>query len=412
MVYALTCPTALSLLWLAALLASVRPTAADGRQERVDYLSFAQGALPVALDGAAKELGVGMEQALLAIDGDAGGFSLTPRPGTAETRIAFVYKLPALTTFNAFAVPNVFETPSPSQTFVRTLEIAGSDSGPAGPFRILARATLTSHPAKGQTTSIPVTAEASVRWVRVSLGGGIDLQRDKTFFEFSEILGYGHQEPVALSNGFSGRWKGRGVLLELKQVDARVTGCYDGLGDLRGTVSGNLLRATGTSPSGGIPSVFVLAVGDEGEITGVRSTNGAPFRLYNGEAAPEARTECAEQEVPPLGCGSVIHGITFDFDSAIIRPESDLLLDALATGLKASTEAAITVVGHTSSEGSDGYNDTLSQHRAEAVVAAMGARGIDPGRIAAKGHGEKEPIADNATEAGRSLNRRVAIVCR
>lgn len=397
---------------LATLATCAASSAAEDARQRVDYLSLARGAVPVAVEGDAKELGVAMEQALLAIDGNDGGFGLTPKPGGAKTRISFVYELPALTTFEAFSVPNVLETPSPSQTFVKNVEISGSGTGPGGPFQMLASATLETHSARGQATSIPIAAKSPVRWVRLSMEGGINVQRDKTFFEFSEIIGHGNQDPVPLSDAFRGKWKGRGVLLELKQEGASVSGCYDGVGDIRGTVSGNLLRATGTTRSGDIPSTFVLAVGNKGEITGVRSTNGAPFRLYSGDAAPGINTECSEDGVQPLGCGSIIHGINFDFDSADIRPESGSLLDALSAGLKASTAPAITVIGHTSSEGSDAYNDKLSQRRAEAVAAAVVGRGIDAGRISAEGRGEQQPIADNATEAGRSLNRRVEIACR
>ncbi len=191
-----------------------------------------------------------------------------------------------------------------------------------------------------------------------------------------------------------------------------MSGCYDRAGDLKGTVSGNLLRATGETRTGGIPSTFVLAVDANGHITGVRSTNGAPFRLYAGEASPGLTTECSEQEVAPLGCGAVIHGINFDFDSAVIRPESEELLAGLSEGLQASSAAAITVIGHTSSEGAEAYNEALSQRRAEAVAAAIVERGVDAGRVSAEGRGEQQPIADNDTEAGRSLNRRVEIGCR
>ncbi len=412
MVYLVNYRNPLTLLFFAVLAAHAAASAAEDLQQRVDYLSLAQGAVPVAFEGNAKELGAGTNEALQAIDGNDVGYALTPKPGSAQTSIAFVYKLPALTTFREFVVPNVLETPSPSQTFVRKVEIAGSDSGPGEQFRALGSATLETHSAKGQTTSIPIAVEKPVRWVRVTLEGGINILRDKTFFEFSEIIGYGSQEPVPLSEAFHGKWKGRGVLLELKQEGASVSGCYDGEGDIKGTVSGNLLRATGQTRKGGIPSSFLLAVGDTGEITGVRSTNGAPFRLYSGDAAPGIKTECSGQAVQPLGCGSIIHGINFDFDSATIRPESDTLLDALATGLQASAASAITVLGYTSSEGSDVYNDKLSQRRAEAVVAAIVGRGIKAGSVSAEGRGEKQPIADNATEAGRSLNRRVEIACR
>lgn len=411
----LNCPIGLKFfkfLWLVVLATHAASSVAEDLPQHVDYLSLAQGVIPIVIDGDAEELRVGMEQALLAIDGNDGGFVLTPKPGGEQTSIVFVYKLPALTKFHEFIVPNVLETPSPSQTFFRKVEIAGSDNGPEGPFDELGSLALETHSAKGQTTSIPVVAEKPVRWVRLNLEGGINIQTDKTFFEFSEIIGHGTQEPVPLSEVFSGKWKDRGVLLELKQEGASVSGCYDGVGDIEGSVSGNILRATGKTRKGDIPSTFLLAVGDNGEITGVRSTNGAPFRLYSGNAAPDIKTECSEQRVQPPGCGSVIHGINFDFDSATIRSDSYTLLDALTAGLQASSASAITVVGHTSSEGSDEYNDKLSQRRADAVVGALVERGISVERVSAEGRGEKQPIADNATDAGRSLNRRVEIVCQ
>ena len=392
---------------------AVYSTGAVAQDEpRIDYLSLAQGALPVVIGGDANALRVGMDHALLAIDGNGGGFSMTPKPGTAESRVEIVYALPALTTFDTFAIPNVRETPSPSQTFFRNVEIAGSDTGSRGPFEVLASATLSVHDQAGQTTTVPASAGRPVRWLRLTLSGGLDIQRDKTFFEFSEIIGHGVQETVPLSTAFSGKWKGRGVLLELKQDDVRITGCYDGEGDLNGTVSGNLVRATGKSRKGGIPSTFVLAVGADGGIVGVRSTNGAPFKLYGGDSASALKMACAGQAVAPLGCGAVVHGIQFDFDSAAIRPASKPHLDALHDGLRAAPATSITVVGHTSSEGAQAYNDELSQRRAEAVVAALRERGIAAGRLAAQGRGEQQPIADNATEAGRALNRRVEIACR
>lgn len=411
MIYSLTPFNLISILILAALHAYAGLAKANEQSQRVDYLSLAQGAVPVSIEGNASALGVGTDQALQAIDGNAGGYILTPKPGGTQTRISFLYKLPALTTFKEFVVPNVLETPSPSQTFVRKLEISGSETGPEGQFYALASGVLETDSAKGVTASIPIVAEKPVRWVRVTMEGGISVMREKTFFEFSEIIGYGNQDPVPLSDAFQGKWKGRGVVLELTQEGANVSGCFDGEGDLNGTVSGNVLRATGQTRKGGIPSAFVLLVGDKSEITGVRSTNGAPFRLFSGDVAPGLKTECSGQVVKPLGCGSIVHGIQFDFDSATIRPESDRLLDALASGVQASAAAAITVIGHTSSEGSDLYNVELSQRRAEAVVAAIIERGISPARVSAQGRGEKQPIADNVTEAGRSLNRRVEIAC-
>ena len=62
-------------------------------------------------------------------------------------------------------------------------------------------------------------------------------------------------------------------------------------------------------------------------------------------------------------------------------------------------------------QGSDNYNLDLSKRRAQSVVDNLVRRGLDAGRISAVGKGEKEPIASNKDEAGRSLNRRVSVTC-
>lgn len=379
--------------------------------QAVDYLSFAQGAVPVRIGGAAEALNVGMEHALRVIDGDERGFSVTPKPGMDDSAIWFIYRLPATTTFTRFSVPNILETPSPSQTFFREIQVFGGNDGPDGEFMPIGAATLATHDSRGQRTFFAADGERPVTWVKVQLAGGINVERNRTFFEFSELIGEGRQEPVALSTAFNGKWRGRGVILELAQEGSLVSGCYDRVGDLEGAVNGNILRATGTNRTSSVRSAFVLTVVD-GNMTGVRSTNGAPFRLYAGDADANLVTECASAAVEAPGCGDTLYGIQFDFDSAVIRPESFDTINSLRSGLDGSAGSAITIVGHTSSEGSDAYNLDLSQRRAEAVVAALQERGLENGRISARGAGETQPIADNSSETGRSLNRRVEIMCQ
>jgi outer membrane protein OmpA-like peptidoglycan-associated protein len=113
-----------------------------------------------------------------------------------------------------------------------------------------------------------------------------------------------------------------------------------------------------------------------------------------------------------LGCGAVIHAIRFDYDSAVIRPRSAPVLDALAEGLSAAGPVGIRIEGHTSDEGSEAYNRALSEQRAAAVTTALIERGLAADQLSAVGRGESEPIADNADEAGRSMNRRVQVLCR
>ncbi len=389
----------------------IAPPAAAAEVAALDYLTFAQGAVPISIGGAGAGLGANFEHAVRLIDGNPVSFTFANQTGP-NTDTEFVYELPAPTTFTRFAVPNVQETPSPSQTFTREVEVYGSTTGPDGGWTLLASATLQTHDEPGQVTELPLVATTPVRWVKVRLVGGIALLSERMFFEFSEIVGNGTQEVPALVDHFQGIWKGRGVLMELKQDGATVTGCYDDGTELNGTVSGNILRASGVDPDDGALGLFVLSVVGEGVLRGVRSSNGGPFRLYTGPPAPGGTTTaCSYIPEPQLGCGSIIHGITFDFDSARIRPDSEPVLADLFEGLQAAPDASIVLVGHTSSEGAEAYNQALSERRAQSVVEDLVRRGIDGSRIRAVGKGEAEPIAPNDDESGRSLNRRVEVVC-
>jgi outer membrane protein OmpA-like peptidoglycan-associated protein len=241
------------------------------------------------------------------------------------------------------------------------------------------------------------------------LSGGIDVQRDKMFLEFSELIGTGSQQEPPLSDRFAGVWSGRGVKLELEQSGATVMGCYDGNSLLKGTVQGNVLRALGRDDAG-IPSQFILIASQDGSIRGLRSTNGAPFKQYDGDVSTKAPS-CLTPEPPKLGCGSIVHGIRFDFDSDVIRPSSDAVIADLFSGLSQDGRTGIQIIGHSSSEGAEDYNRDLSQRRAASVVDALVALGLNASDISASGRGEDDPIASNADEAGRSLNRRVEVQC-
>ncbi len=394
-----------------ALAAAPDAAAPEGAPQRVDYLTFAEGAVPVRVGGAGAKQGATFEHAVEIADGNPTGFSIVNR-ATAETDTEFVYALPAPTTFDRFAVPNVLETPSPAQTFMRVVEVYGSASGPDEGFTLLASGTLTTHRAPGEVSELAIAATVPVRWVKVRLVGGIEMHDVPMFLEFSEIIGNGHQKAPPLANVFTGAWRGRGVELETRQEGAVVSGCYDKEGELNGTVTGNILRATGVSRRDQVPSAFVLGVADDGSLRGVRSTNGAPFRLYTAPAAPKGKgAGCGTPPAPALGCGSIIHGIRFAFDSAEIQPDSAPLLAALFAGLQSGASATIVIEGHTSSEGADAYNQDLSERRARAVVDDLVRRGLAADRVRAEGAGETRPIASNADESGRSLNRRVEVRC-
>ena len=101
--------------------------------------------------------------------------------------------------------------------------------------------------------------------------------------------------------------------------------------------------------------------------------------------------------------------ITFATDSAQIRPEFYPVLNDVAGTLQRYPQSYIDVVGHTDSTGSTQYNQQLSEQRAQAVANFLRTRGVTPARIAAYGMGETQPVATNATPAGRQANRRVEL---
>jgi len=104
--------------------------------------------------------------------------------------------------------------------------------------------------------------------------------------------------------------------------------------------------------------------------------------------------------------------VRFDVDSATIQPDSHGLLETFARAFQgALPDAVILITGHTDATGDSSYNQALSERRARAVADHLCARyGIAPSRFLVEGHGETRPIADNDTESGRALNRRVEFI--
>jgi len=102
-------------------------------------------------------------------------------------------------------------------------------------------------------------------------------------------------------------------------------------------------------------------------------------------------------------------GITFDVDRYDIQPQFRPTLDQVAQTLTAYPQTMIDIYGHTDSTGSDAHNQGLSENRARSVATYLDSHGVQPVRIATRGFGETQPVADNATDPGRAANRRVEI---
>ena len=101
--------------------------------------------------------------------------------------------------------------------------------------------------------------------------------------------------------------------------------------------------------------------------------------------------------------------ISFASGRADINPRLRPILDQFASGLGGQANTEVRIIGHTDNTGSDALNDRLSLERAESVRNYLVERGVRADSIQVAGRGEREPVADNSTEAGRAKNRRVEI---
>ena len=103
--------------------------------------------------------------------------------------------------------------------------------------------------------------------------------------------------------------------------------------------------------------------------------------------------------------------INFAYDKAEIRgAESFDLLNSLASAAKQCSSFQVNIEGHTDADGSEAYNQRLSEARANLVVAYLSENGVERNRMTATGYGETRPVGDNSTDAGKAENRRIEFI--
>jgi OOP family OmpA-OmpF porin len=138
----------------------------------------------------------------------------------------------------------------------------------------------------------------------------------------------------------------------------------------------------------------------------------APAAAAPAAAAPAPAAVAPRPAAPPPAAATKVTYAAdafFDFDKSVLKAEGKAKLDDLVGKVKGINLEVIIAVGHTDSVGSDAYNQKLSVKRSDAVKAYLVTKGIEKNRVYTEGKGEKQPVADNKTSAGRSKNRRVEI---
>lgn len=108
-------------------------------------------------------------------------------------------------------------------------------------------------------------------------------------------------------------------------------------------------------------------------------------------------------------CHLALYGVLFDFNKATLKPDSEPLLTKVAALISSRPDFHAEIEGHTDNVGGDEYNMKLSDARAASVKLWLTQHGIAAQRLSSQGYGKTRPVADNGTDQGRALNRRVEI---
>ena len=194
------------------------------------------------------------------------------------------------------------------------------------------------------------------------------------------------------------------------------TGCADLSERQKGTAVGGGVGAgvgaiVGSATGGNAGTGAVI-----GGVLGAVAGNLWSKRMEDRRNAMEQATRGTNVEVTRTADNqlklNIPNDISFDTGSAAIKPQLRAVLDPFANSLRGDPTARLMIVGHTDNTGSEAINNPLSVERANSVRDYLTARGVAGARVDTAGRGEREPVADNTTEAGRAKNRRVEIFLR
>jgi len=173
------------------------------------------------------------------------------------------------------------------------------------------------------------------------------------------------------------------------------------IGGATGAVVGGVIgKAAGNTAAG---AILGAAVG---------GAAGAVIGNYMDRQAEEMQRDLEGAKIERVGEGIMItfdSGILFDVAKSDLRPDAKENLGKLSTILNKYEDTNIIVAGYTDSDGSEEYNQRLSEQRAGSVGAYLAMNEVASGRITEVGYGESKPVADNSTPEGKQANRRVEV---
>jgi outer membrane protein OmpA-like peptidoglycan-associated protein len=147
---------------------------------------------------------------------------------------------------------------------------------------------------------------------------------------------------------------------------------------------------------------------------GVGGLAGGAIGAYQDRQEAELRRQTAGTGIQVDREGDTIKlnlpdGVTFDFNRTELKPQFYPALNNVAATLREYNQTIVEVSGHTDNVGGEAVNQRISEQRAQNVATYLIGQGLQRERFEVAGFGYRYPVADNATEQGRALNRRVEI---
>lgn len=290
------------------------------------------------------------------------------------------------------------------------ITVYGSTTSASSGFIQLAAMTVSI----GMRKEVTLAQRANVQWLKFIVHSNWG---NAEYTEIMELEAYGRPVGPPPKVDVTGVYQTNYGALRIEQDGTGVAGCYDHDGGaLSGNMNGRVMQFEWREREGRRTGTGIMVLSMKGDaLNGVWFEQGELQGEWSGKRGgpvPQCTTAQGGTIAAKLASTgkATLYGIYFDPDSARLKPDSDKTLNEILNALKAGPTLKLQVAGHTDATNTDDYNLKLSQQRAEAVVAWLVARGATAANLSARGYGESQPVADNATTAGRALNRRVELV--
>ena len=296
----------------------------------------------------------------------------------------------------------------------RTVTVLAATESRDGPFEKIYGGDIST-----ESTSVSLDTPVSARWLKLSITANGGHARYTELMEF-RALGVSTAEEAREQKRVSGTYETNWNPFYLIVEGNTIRGCYDyDDGVFDGNVAGRFLNIEWRERGPQIGKAVLAIVEDGSRFNGFWYEDGELRGTWIGTRTDDSREPaCAtnlkaksnqvKDALEQTG-RAVLYGIYFDHDSDVLKPESEPTLNNVLDWLRENPEISMEFGGHTDADGSDEYNVSLSERRAQSVVAWMSQNDIAAERLAAVGYGESRPVANNTSAHGKALNRRVEV---